>query len=159
MSVEILLVPLALAAAHAVVAIGGAVTAAVGEDGKERKACVVQTRLKHPGLLVEALQSVGAEAKLHSDGSISGTWERIGFRFVHHEDGTLSAHFDADVDVQKAQELILATDGAYAKAVQEAVRQRVRDRADELGMTVESETVGEDDSVTLVLNVDQVTGS
>jgi hypothetical protein len=154
LSVEILLVPLALAAAHAVVAVAGAVTAAVGEDGKEHKACVVQTRLKHPGLLVDALHSVGAKATLGSDGSISGTWEGIGFRFVHHEDGTLSAHFDPDVNVERAQELILATDAAYARAVQEAVRQRVRDRAGELGMTVESETVGEDDSVTLVLNVD-----
>ncbi|MCA1844930.1 MAG: hypothetical protein LC792_17395 [Actinobacteria bacterium] len=154
MSVEILLVPLALAAAHAVVAVGGAVAAAVGEDGKEHKTCVVQTRLKHPGLLVEALHTVGAKAELHSDGSISGTWEGMGFRFVHHEDGTLSAHFAPDVDVNRAQELILATDTAYAKAVQEAVRQRVRDRAGELGMTVESETVGEDDSVTLVLNAE-----
>jgi hypothetical protein len=153
LSVEILLVPLALAAAHAVVAVGGAITAAVGEDGKERKACVVQTRLKHPGLLAEALKTVGAKAELGSDGSVSGSWEGIGFRFVHHEDGTLSAHFDPDVDVQRAQDLILATDAAYAKAVQEAVRQRVRDRAGELGMTVESETEGDDESVTLVLNV------
>jgi hypothetical protein len=154
LSVEIMLVPLALAAAHAVVAVAGVVTAAVGEDGKERKACVVQTRLKHPGLLVEALQAVGAEARLGADGSVAGTWRGMGFRFVHHEDGTLSAHFDPDVDVERAQELILATDAAYAKAVQEAVRQRVRQRAAELCMTVESETEGEDDSVTLVLNVD-----
>ena len=154
MSVEILLVPLALAAAHVVVAVGGAVTAAVGADGTERKACVVQTRLKDPRLLVAALQSIGATAEAHHDGSISGTWEDIGFRFVHHEDGTLSAHFDPDVDVGRAQELILAADAAYAKAVQEAVRQRVRDRAGQLGMTVESETVGDDESVTLVLNVD-----
>ena len=156
MSVEILLVPLALAAAQAIVAIGAGVTAAVGDDGKERKACVVQTRLKDPRLLVDALQSVGARAEAHNDGSISGTWEGIGFRFVHHEDGTLSAHFDADVDVTRAQELILATDAAYAKAVQDAVAQRVRERAGRLGMTVESETVGQDESVTLVLNVDQV---
>jgi len=154
LSVEILLVPLALAAAHAVVAVAGAVTAAVGDDGKERKAIAVQTRLKHPGLLVDALHSVGAKATAHSDGTISGTWEEIGFRFVHHEDGTLSAHFDADVDVARAQELILATDAAYAKAVQEAVAQRVRERAGHMGMTVESETVGEDESVTLVLNVE-----
>jgi len=154
LSVEILLVPLALAAAHVVVAVGGAVTAAVGADGTERKACVVQTRLKDPRLLVAALQSIGATAEAHHDGSISGTWEDIGFRFVHHEDGTLSAHFDPDVDVGRAQELILAADAAYAKAVQEAVRQRVRDRAGQLGMTVESETVGDDESVTLVLNVD-----
>jgi hypothetical protein len=155
LSVEILLVPLALAAAHAVVAVAGAVTAAVGDDGRERKAIAVQTRLKHPGLLVDALASVGATATAQSDGSVSGTWEGIAFRFVHNEDGTLSAHFDADVDVARAQELILATDAAYAKAVQETVAQRVRDRAAELGMTVESETMGEDESVTLVLNVDQ----
>ena len=154
MSVEILLVPLALAAAHAVVALGGAVTAAVGNDGKERKAIAVQTRLKDPGLLVGALGSVGARAEAHNDGSIGGTWAGIAFRFVHNHDGTLSAHFDADVDVTRAQELILATDAAYAKAVQEAVAQRVRDRAGVLGMTVESETVGQDESVTLVLNVE-----
>ncbi len=154
MSVEILLVPLALAAAHAVVAVAGMVTAGVDDDGEERKACVVQTRLKHPGLLVEALHSVGAKAKAHSDGSVTGTWEGINFSFVHHEDGTLSAHFDADVDVERARELILATDAAYAKQVQQAVAQRVRERAGALGMSVESETVGEDESVTLVLNVD-----
>jgi hypothetical protein len=154
LSVEILLVPLALAAAHAVVALAGVVTAGVSDDGEEQKTCVVQTRLKHPGLLVDALHSVGAKAKADADGSVTGTWEGINFSFVHHEDGTLSAHFDADVDVERARELILATDAAYAKAVQEAVRQRVKQRAGELGMTVESETVGEDESVTLVLNVE-----
>jgi hypothetical protein len=137
-----------------VVAVAGIVTAGLTEDGEEKKACVVQTRLKHPGLLVEALHSVGAKANAHADGSVSGTWEGINFSFVHHEDGTLSAHFDADVEVERARELILATDAAYAKEVQEAVRQRVKQRAGELGMTVESETVGQDESVTLVLNVD-----
>ena len=150
---EILLIPLALAAAHAVVAVAGVITAGV-KDGEEQKACVVQTRLKDPGLLVEALQSIGARATLQANGSVSGSWEGLTYSFVHHDDGTLSAHFDADVDVDRARELILAIDAAYAKAVQEAVRQRVRERAGELGMTVESETVGADQSVTLVLNVD-----
>jgi hypothetical protein len=154
LSVQILLIPLALAAAHAAVAVAGVVTAGVDERGEERKICVVQTRLKHPGLLVEALRTVGATATAEADGSVSGRWEGIAFRFVHHDDGTLSAHFDADVDVERARELILATDAAYAKAVQEAVRRRVKERAGQLGMTVESETVGEDHSVTLVLNVD-----
>ncbi len=123
------------------------------KGAEEEKACVVQTRLKHPGLLVEALRSLGATATASTRG-VSGTWEGMSFRFVHHEDGTLSAEFDFGVDVERAREFILATDAAYARAVQEAVRQRVRERAGQLGMTVESETVAEDRSVTLVLNVD-----
>lgn len=154
MSVELLLVPLALAAAHAVGAVGGGVLASVGDSEAQREACVVQTRLKHPGLLVEALGDLGAT--ITGTEPVSGTFEGMSFSFIHHEDGTLSAHVDAgtgDEAVERAREFVLATDAAYAARVQQAVRDRVRERAGALGMTVESETVDADRAVTLVLNV------
>lgn len=151
MSVEILLVPLALAAVHAVAAIGGGVAAGITEGAEPP--CIVQTRLKHPGLLVAALRSMGATASAAESG-VRGELDDLEFSFAHHEDGTLSAHFPAGTDTERAREFVLATDAAYALGVQEAVRQRVRSRAGELGMTVESETVDENHAVTLVLNVD-----
>lgn len=151
MSVEIVLIPLALAAAQAVATVGGGLSA--GMTDRSERTCHVQTRLKHPGLLVEALQDLGAQAEPTETG-VRGTLDGLDFRFTHHEDGTLTAAFPAGTDEQRAREFVLETDAAYAVRVQKAVHQRIRQRAGELGMTVEAEHVGADHSITLVLDVD-----
>lgn len=151
MSVEIVLVPLALAAAQAVATVGGGLAA--GMTDRAERTCLVQTRLKHKGLLLEALADVGAVAE-ETETGVRGRIDALVFEFVHHEDGTLTAKFPAGTEPDRAQAFVLETDAAYALRVQQTVRDRIRQRAGELGMTIEAEHVDADNSITLVLDVD-----
>lgn len=155
MSVELVLLPVAMAGFSAAVAGFSALRAMLDRgDGEEREVCVVQTRMKDPALLAAAFANLGAEAKVTAGGEVEANWDSIDISFARNEEGILTAHFDGDVDVARAQDLALAIDGEYARLVQEAVRDRVLARAADLGMTVESETVDADAGITLVLNVE-----
>ncbi|MGQ0846742.1 MAG: hypothetical protein ACT4QF_21700 [Sporichthyaceae bacterium] len=151
MSVEIVLIPLALAAAQAVATVGGGVAGGVVD--RSERICLVQTRLKHSGLLVEALQDLGASAEVTATG-VRGTRDGLDFAFVHHEDGTLTAQFPPLTDEDLARDFVLETDAAYALRVQATVHERIRQRAGELGMTIEAEHVDPEHGITLVLDVD-----
>lgn len=143
MSVEVLLIPAAMAAYSMW-------KAARVEDNSDRKVCVVQTRLRDDTLLEQALQDLGAD--VHSDGTaIQAHWVGVSARFQRSQEGVLSAHFEGEVDAARADEIALAIDEAYARRVQAAVYERIKARASEMNLTVESETVNDDHSITVVL--------
>ncbi|MGQ0623326.1 MAG: hypothetical protein ACT4PP_01525 [Sporichthyaceae bacterium] len=114
---------------------------------------VTQTRLKDRDLLIAALQGLDAEIAT-VDGVVSGVWEDVAFAFVYAEDGTLAANFPQDLALDRAREFVLAVDAQYARAVQTLVAERVRERAAALGMTLESDTVGPNRELLLVLDTD-----
>jgi hypothetical protein len=64
------------------------------------------------------------------------------------------AHFAADADPQRAVAIVEAVDDAYLRRVQDAVVERVRSRVDALGYTVVSESVDDDDTVTMIVNLE-----
>jgi hypothetical protein len=82
-------------------------------------------------------------------------WTGMAARFDRDPAGVWSAHFDGDVDEQRAREVVGLIDAAYGRRVQAAVLQRLRERAPAAGLRLESETVEDDASVTLVLTVQQ----
>lgn len=148
MSIAILLVPAALAA-------GAAVRAAMADDDAPDHTVAVRSRMKHRHLLAEALTTQGAEvterATEHGDALVAA-WQGVTVAFTPHESGAMLAHVEGDgYDLARAQDLILAVDAAYAEIVQRELCRRVRERAGSIGMTVESEQVNPDRSVTLVL--------
>lgn len=145
MSIEIVLIPMAVAAISAWQA-----NRKVGEDGQAQVA--VSTRMKNPDLLVRALQDLNATVQTSPD-SITATWPAIQARFTRSPDGVWTAHFGGDVAAETATTVVRDLDKAYGLRVQQAVLERVRARAPQAGMAVESETVEEDRTVTLVLNV------
>ncbi len=146
MSVELLLLPGAIAGFSALMERARA----------NRNVCTVQTRLKDPALLVEALTALGAEARAHADGTVEATLEEVRMRFAPNADGSLLSHFTGgEVDTARAEEIVRAVDAEYARLVQERVYRRVKERAAELNMTVESETVDQQQAITLVLNVER----
>lgn len=51
------------------------------------------------------------------------------------------------------QGIVAAVDAAYGRRVQQAVLTRLRERAPQAGMTIASETVGDTDTVTVVLDL------
>ncbi|MGD6978849.1 MULTISPECIES: hypothetical protein [Citricoccus] len=147
MSVELLLVPMAIAAV-------AAWKAKQGADAAGRPVVTVATRMKDERLLRMALADTGAVVAADRDG-ILGSWTGMQARFTRDADGIWAVHAWGAVTTQSVTELAMSIDSAYARRVQEEVVDRIRARAPEAGLTVASETVQEDDTVVLVLNVDR----
>jgi hypothetical protein len=144
-SIEIVLVPIAVAAFSAWQA-----NRRTSDDGREL--VVVSTRMKDAGLLAHALGDLQAEVEV-GPGVVTASWPSLQARFTQGADAVWTAHFVGEVTSATATDVVRDLDRAYGLRVQQAVLERVRARAPEAGMSVESETVGEDRTVTLVLNV------
>lgn len=145
MSIEVVLVPLALAAFSAW-------QASRLETVEGRTACQVATRMRDEGLLTQALSDTSAAT--HRDGDrLVADWQGVQAVFTRGADGVLQVHFTGDIDEARAVAIVTAIDHAYTRRLQLAVVERIRERAPAAGMSIASETVEEDDSVVLVLNV------
>lgn len=146
MSVSIILVPLAIAAV-------GAWQASRQEVNSEGAAvCHVQTRMRDQQLLGRALQDTRAVVSMAPD-AVVARWSGLEAEFRRDGAGIWQANFTGDVDVERATEIVLLVDVAYGRLVQQTVLARLRQRAPEAGMSIASETVESDESVTLLLNV------
>lgn len=146
MSLEIVLIPLALAAISAWQASRPDV------DAKGRTICHVQTRMKDQDLLRAALADIQADVSQTED-AVTARWQGVEADFRRDAAGIWQATFSGDVDVERATAIVASLDVAYGHQVQQAVLTKLRDRAPAAGMSVASETVEADDSVTLVLEV------
>jgi hypothetical protein len=150
-SIEIVLIPLAFAAVSAWQAKRAGT--ATSPDGVVM--CDVETRMKDPILLQRALEDLGATAHFDSV-AVDANWADVTARFTRGDDGIWSAHLSGNVDVQRATGIIGAVDQAYGRQVQAAVLARIRAHSAESGLTLKSESVGQDKSVTMILEVNQV---
>lgn len=144
MSLELLLVPAAIAAV-------GVWRARVGSHAAT---CTVQTRWRDNNVLAAALVDVGAVNVAIDDDTVRAEYEGMAVSFSRRDDDIVTAHFAADADPQRAVAVVEAVDAAYLRRVQDAVVERVRLRVDELGYTVVSESVDDDDTVTMIVDLE-----
>jgi hypothetical protein len=146
MSVSIVLVPIALAGIAAWQASRRV------PDVQGRMSCRVSTRMRSEPLLAAALADTGASVTI-ADGQLIASWIGLTGTFLRDDAGIWSAHFSEDVELERAEQIIGAIDASYGRRVQQEVLARIRERAPQAGMHVESEEVEADDTVTVVLNV------
>ena len=151
MSTGLELIPLALA-----------IGVAVSERRKARTAVAVrspaplyamETRIRDGELLTRALERLGSTTSV-TDGTVTTMVENIEATFaMPAESDVYDAHFEESVPEERARDLVLRLDEIYQRVVQESVREKVLQRADEHGLVVRSETVEEDGSMLLTLEV------
>ncbi|MGW6173824.1 hypothetical protein ACWF5H_10065 [Arthrobacter sp. NPDC055138] len=156
MSVSVLLIPAAIAAV-------AAVNSAIDNKAKNRAEKVqeaaipqvqVRTRMRDLDLLQAALADTQAQVTRAAADSLEATWADAIAVFERDAEGIWQVHFSGeDVDRRRAGEIVQAIDAAYARRVQQAVVRKLRERAHTAGLELASETVEEDQSVTMVLNV------
>jgi hypothetical protein len=157
MSVSVLLIPAAIAAV-------AAVNSAIDNKAKNREAAnaqeaavpqiQVRTRMRDLDLLQAALADTKAQVTRAAADSLEAAWADTTAVFDRDAEGIWQVHFSGeDVDRRRAAEIVQAIDDAYARRVQQAVVRKLRERAHTAGLELASETVEEDQSVTMVLNV------
>jgi hypothetical protein len=147
MSVSLILIPAALAAAAVIQARAG--------GGGTSTVCTVSTRMRDSALLSAALRETGALVTDVDADTVDAAWQGVESRFTRGADGIWTAHFRGDVDEVRAVEIVRRLDAAYGRQVQAAVVARLRDRAPAAGLRLESETVAEDEAVRLVFAVER----
>ena len=89
------------------------------------------------------------------EGEITASLNATNFTFKKNPQGIWAARFPAGTSVEVAEQIIGQIDKAYGIEVQAEVLRKIKERAPQSGMTLESETINEDSSVTLVLAVNQ----
>jgi|688.fasta_scaffold176900_2 hypothetical protein len=140
MSLEIILVPLAIAAY-------GSWKARSMAKGN---VLIVETRLKDSAILAATLHSMGGTSVNVDEGVVRAIVGNRNVSFQSDSNGLLTAHVDTK-DQEEAISLLLEVDRQYGIQVQAAVVERVKQRAGSLGMNVISQIKGEDGSVNMIL--------
>ncbi len=136
-------------------AIASAVAARKRAEAEGMATMAVQTRMRDDEVLMEALRDLGCEAGPVADGGVRATRGAFEFDFRRDEDGVLEGHFGEDVTPEEAEAFVADLDEEYTRVVQARVYQRVLDRARQHGMTVASESVEDDNSIVLTLEVEE----
>lgn len=160
MSVTLILLPIALAAAAAaggIGALGAAVTAKGADTDSGAPEIRVRTRMKDSTLLADALDNLGATAVDVSRSRVTAELDGVRLTMTLTEDAVWEAHVEGlkgrEVTVLGATELLQRLDSEYALRVQHAVAEKIRQRAGSSGFDLVSETREADDTVTMVLTV------
>ncbi len=112
----------------------------------------VETRMKNQDLLVNAMQNSGCTVTA-TPNEIAGNFNSIIFSFKRDETGIWNATFMPGTTIQAATQIIQSIDKAYGLEVQAEVLRKIKERAPQNGMTLESETINSDSSISLVLAV------
>lgn len=146
MSVSLILLPLAL---------GAVVKAATAHSSAQPNICTVSTRLRDPRLLTLALGDTGGRVTVTGPDAIDVEWAELAAQLRRDGEGIWQAHFTGTEDEERCVTTVLAVDAAYGRRVQAEVLHKVRDRAPAAGMALVSETTNADQSVTMVLEVQQ----
>jgi hypothetical protein len=149
MSLEIILIPLAIAL------ITKAQSKAKEDNPNTASHQVaVETRMKNLELLQNAMRNIGCITTMQEN-EIAASLNSLNFTFKKNSQGIWAATFVAGTTLEAAEQVIGQIDKAYGIEVQAEVLRKIKERAPQSGMTLESETINEDSSVTLVLAVNQ----
>ena len=160
MSISIVLIPAAIAAAT------WAASHGEKREANGRTVIGVATRMRDVGLLTEALADTSAVVTQRSADSLIARWQNVSAHF-HRDPARADTAWQVDfigqgpaergemsqVTEESVRGIVAAVDAAYGRRVQRAVLTRLRERAPQAGMTIASETVDDNDTVTVVLDL------
>jgi len=150
-SISIVLIPAAVAAATWVAGRGQR------REMDGRTVIGVSTRMRDVDLLTGALADTGAVVTSQTDDALVAQWSNVSARF-HRDPAVAGGAWQVDflgegTTEESVAEVVTAIDTAYGLRVQQAVLTRLRERAPLAGMSIASESVDDNDTVTVVLDL------
>ncbi|MFP7288142.1 DUF1257 domain-containing protein [Shouchella clausii] len=152
MSIEIVLIPLAIAVTKQV-----AEAVSVHREKLQARHVVLETRMKDEVLLREALEEWSCSFRQveHTDSLESLEWSLSNeVTFLQQENGSYSLVLPQGADVTAYTEWVGNVETSYTRHLQQKVYRNLIEQAREQGMVMEKEEVLEDQSIqiTYVLN-------
>jgi hypothetical protein len=162
MSVTVVLLPVliasALSATGGIAGVAGAAHAILKEGTSGKATIAVRTRMKDRTLLGRSLLAQGATDLESNSRGLSATIQGLSIEMTVDKEGIWQAHLTSldgtEPSPKVVSSLISAIDANYALQVQEAVAERIRERAADSGLDLVSETYDDEDaSITMLLTV------
>jgi hypothetical protein len=152
MSVEILLLPIAIAV------IGGAMANQQPSSKQSTKPSEttfsITTRMTNPHILQTALRNWGCKSVTTAE-NVHTAIEGARIVFEQAEGVPFKAVFVGNIPTDLAQKFIADVYGEYTRLVQQDVYIKLKQRATAKGLVLESEEVQADDSIVLTLRVQE----
>ncbi|MGC7095137.1 hypothetical protein ACPZ19_10770 [Amycolatopsis lurida] len=128
-----------------------AATIAAHTQAQGQGQVTVRTRMRHRDLLTRALTGLNAQVS-GDENTVVAQWAGRRIQFTYGQDGVQLAHVDGPaINPAEAEQLVLSVDNAYAAEVQRQVYERLKERAAQTGMRVESERTNADQSISVTL--------
>lgn len=150
MSVELLLIPIVIAAVGST----GVTIDILSKKDSNTDFMIYETKMKDYELLKRALEVFGHKPFLeenYMDVNL-GEYELI---FKLNDENIFEAVFKGNITAEHAEEMVSEIYEEYTKLVQEQVYFKVLENIQEHNMELESESVHEDNSIVLTLNIQE----
>lgn len=153
MSVEILLIPIVIAALGTTGA-GVGLLSSNKEVSEDKNILIFETKMKDSNLLKRALEVFGYKPFLEKE-FIDVTLAEYELIFQLNEQNIFEAVFKGDINEEDAQKIISDVYDEYTKLVQEQVYYKVLENIQDYNIELESESIQEDNSIVLTLNISE----
>lgn len=145
MSLSVLLVPAAIGIGTSIVSY------ALQSETVEGAFCQVDTSMKDESILKKALSNYGCSVQEKEQ--IESAVGEIEFVFQKQQNGTMSALFHQEMELEDAQEFIKGVQKEYKRIVQKQTYEKLMERAKEEGLILESENKNGEESLVLTFQV------
>lgn len=145
MSIELALIPIAIAIAGAV----GNRKRAIQDPPNSYR---LETRIKDAQLLSRALETLGCQSVILGEG-VGSSYHQTQIVFEPTRSGTFDAIFIGNIHLEHAQAFLSDLHDEYARQVQEYVYTNLIVRARERGLVLETAEVQQDNSIVLTFAI------
>jgi hypothetical protein len=144
MSLEVVLIPLAIAAA-------GAIAARKHSPSLSKSLCL-ETQVKDTALLERALRDYNCTTRLEAN-QLHARYGNTQMIFAPNQQGVFDAYIMGNVAIEEAQTFITDLHDQYKRLVQQQSYETLLQRAKARGLVLESEELQADNSVLLTFAV------
>ncbi|HEX3013434.1 MAG TPA: hypothetical protein VHO92_04060 [Methanobacterium sp.] len=150
MSVEMLLIPIVIAAVGGT----GATIDILSKKESNTNFMIYETKMKDYELLKRALEVFGHKPFLEEN-YMDINLEEYELIFKFNDENIFEAVFRGNITQEHAEEMVSEIYGEYTKLVQEQVYYKVLENIQEHNMELESESIQDDNSIVLTLNIQE----
>lgn len=145
MSIELALIPIAIALA-------GAVSTRAQQELADANSYALGTKMRNPRLLQQALEQYGCSSVVTEE-AVDVTFQGENILFAQNEDGVFEAIFRNRISHEQANTFLDHIHEEYTQLVQQEVYQKLISRAQDRGLILETEEVMQDNSILLTFQI------
>lgn len=144
MSIELVLIPVGIAAVHSLSAF---------LDREKGNVKIAKTVMKREDLLQKAVEQYGCDVKQLNEENFETEIGNVKIFFQKDENGVIEAVFDKNLNAEDVTEFIHNIETEYKYLIQQDTYEKLLEKAKDHGLVLELEERQEDRSILLTFNV------
>lgn len=114
---------------------------------------VIPTSIRNIEFLLKTIQELGTRQICVKEDVITADFSGLSITYQPDSNGYIALHFKGNIKEEEAYEFKKILETQYGKLLQEAVYSKIKQKAAEQGLELETEQIKEDDTIVLTYNV------